>query len=146
MEEFIRFILMIVVLSILAGLILCLYLAMFSSRLKPLWYASIISFVIVIGVVIIEFQLNDFNRTASAYLDLILYPGLLIALPIIYILGVPHGPCSSIEPLYVIIFVSSFIFYTLLIFGIIKLWYLFKKHSLQKNGDKQGRPPISEAN
>lgn len=75
---------------------------------------------------------DEWSRIVGIYVSLFSFPGFFLALPLIYFL--PHGPCSE-EPFYAAL-VFSFIFYTLLIFGIIKLLHLFKKHSLQKNGDK----------
>lgn len=126
--------------------ILCIVLSVKSSRrLKPLRYAPIVPFIMIIGLIRILCIIpmpDKWCGIVDIYGRFVSFPGFFLALPLIYFL--PHGPCSE-EPFYAAL-VFSFIFYTLLIFGIIKLWHLVRKHSLQKNGDKQGQPPISETN
>ncbi len=125
--------------------ILCIILSViFSRRLKPLRYAPIVPFIMIVGLIRILCIIptpDEWCGVLDICVPLISVPGFFLALPLICFL--PHGPCSE-EPFYAAL-VFSFIFYTLLIFGIIKLWHLVRKRSLQKNGDKQGQPPISEA-
>lgn len=121
--------------------ILCVILSViFSRRLKPLRYAPIIPFIVIVGLIRILCVIptpDEWCGILDICLPLIFIPGFFLALPLIFFL--PHGPCSE-EPFYAAL-VGSFIFYTLLIFGIIKLWN--RKRSLQKNKDKQEQPPVS---
>jgi hypothetical protein len=118
-----------VILPMSLGLILCLWLSIkFSDRLKSLRYASIISFVMVFGNLIIQCMGCAESGIVSAYIYLIFFPGLLIAFPLIYILRRLCG--TSDEAAFNLISVSSFIFYTLLIFGIIKLRHILWKLDL----------------
>ena len=120
-----------VILPITLIFILCVILSViFYRRLKPLRYAPIVPFIMIIGLIrilgIIPMP-DEWIGIVRIYTSLFFLPGFFLALPLIYFL--PHGPCSE-EPFYAAL-VFSFIFYTLLIFGIIKLW--LKKHNLHKN-------------
>jgi len=114
-------------------LILCLWLSIkFSRNLKSLRYASIISFLMVIGALIFMSLFPDMSGIASICFSIFLAPGFFITLPIMNMLDVPFGPCSE-GAIFPYVFVGSFIFYTLLIFGILKFWQKFKKLKAQKN-------------
>jgi hypothetical protein len=133
MDFFIHFTLPITIIMALL-LILCLGLSIkFSRQLKSLRYASIISFLMVFGVLIIFSFLGDYmGEIAGICFMLFLCPGFFLALPIMCILDVPiGGPCAEAEPFYYA-FVGSFIFYVLLILWIIKLRQIFRDRGLQK--------------
>jgi hypothetical protein len=140
MDAFMHFILPITIIMLL--LFLCLWLSMKPSRqLKSLRYASIISFLMVFGVLIVSFLVKDeMSGAAGICFTLFLCPGFFLALPIMVILKVPLnlGPCPE-EQIFYYTFVFSFIFYTLLIFGIFKLWHRYKKYKEQKNYDWRTR-------
>jgi hypothetical protein len=87
----------------------------------------------VLGVLIGSFLIfQDMGTIENICFSVFLCPGFFVALPIMTMLDVPFGPCSE-GAIFPYVFVCSFIFYTLLIFGILKLWYRFKKFKAQKN-------------
>lgn len=133
MDFFLYFILPITgIMSLL--LILCLWLSIkFSRNLKSLRYASIISFVMVLGALIVMSLTPDMGEIGNLCFAIFWCPGFFIVLPVMCIFNVSFGgPCSEAEPFYYI-FVGCFIFYTLLIFGILKFWQKFKKLKAQGN-------------
>jgi hypothetical protein len=117
-------------------LILCLWLSIkFSLKLKSLRYASIISFVVVfIALTIPSNSLLIENEFVGLFIALFFVPGFFLALPIMLVLNAPIdlGPCVENTP-FQYAFVGSFIFYTLLIFGILKFWQKFKEYKTLKN-------------
>ena len=117
-------------------LILCLWLSKkFSRKLKSLRYASIISFVLVFSVLTISFNsLLIENEFVGLFLTLFFAAGFFVALPIMFIFKatIDLGPCVENTP-FQYAFVGSFIFYTLLIFGILKFWQKFKEYKAQEN-------------
>ncbi len=109
-----------------------------SGTLIPLRYASIISFVLVLFILIVFWVTDCSNDTVNFYFSIPLYPGFFLALPIMLLTKVNFGPCSEGQMFYYV-FVSSFIVYTMLIFGIVKLWQRYKEYYELKHYDSRTR-------
>jgi len=105
-----------------------LVLQRYFSKLKPLRSPSVIAFLIVFGY--LTYDNFGWFRDSSCWICLgapLMIPGLVIASAIAFVFGKGAWQVIHCTEWEVVMYISSFVFYTLLIFGLTKLVSYIKR-------------------